>query len=82
VYLGSLYKFEQDEELKKTLIDTGDLILVEASPYDRIWGIGFKENKAMSERERWGLNLLGEALMRVREEFKKQKQNPEAEAKL
>ena len=84
VYLGNLYKFGQDEELKKTLLETGDLILVEASPRDRIWGIGFGEARAMSEKERWGLNLLGKALMRVREEFAKQGQgqDPEAEAKL
>jgi len=84
VYLGNLYKFEQDDELKKALLETGDLILVEASPRDRIWGIGFGEARAMSEKERWGLNLLGKALMRVREEFagQEQEQDPEAETKL
>jgi len=71
VYLGNLNKFGQDEGLKKTLLETGNLILVEASPYDRIWGIGFKEDRAMQEKERWGLNLLGKALMRVREELGK-----------
>ena len=74
VYFGNLYKFGQNEELKKSLMDTGELILVEASPRDRIWGIGFGEARAMSEKERWGLNLLGKALMRVREEFAKQEQ--------
>ena len=74
VYLGNLYKFGQDEGLKKTLLETGKLILVEASPYDRIWGIGFKEDKAMGEKERWGLNLLGKALMRVRDELAKNEQ--------
>jgi len=82
VYHGNLYKFGQNGGLKKTLVETGDLILVEASPYDRVWGIGFKENKAMRERERWGLNLLGKALMRVREEFRKQEQQSETGAKL
>ncbi|KAF9648121.1 DUF1768-domain-containing protein [Thelephora ganbajun] len=82
VYLGNLYKFGQDEGLRKTLLETGDLILVEASPYDRIWGIGFKEDKAMKEKEKWGLNLLGKALMRVREEFTKEEQNDEAQTKL
>jgi len=84
VYVGNLYKFGQDKELKKTLLETGDLILVEASPRDRIWGIGFGEVRAMSEKARWGLNLLGKALMRVREEFAKQEQgqDPEAETKL
>jgi ribA/ribD-fused uncharacterized protein len=69
VYLGNLHKFGQDEGLKKTLLETGNLILVEASPYDRVWGIGFGEDKAMGAEERWGLNLLGQALMRVREEL-------------
>jgi len=78
VYLGNLYKFGQGEELKKALLGTGDLILVEASPRDRIWGIGFGEGRAMSEKERWGLNLLGKALVRVREEFAKQEREPEA----
>lgn len=82
VYRGNLYKFGQDEELKKTLLDTGSLILVEASPYDRIWGIGFKEDNAMGKKERWGLNLLGQALMRVREEFAKQEQDTKVETRL
>ena len=82
VYHGSLYKFGQNEELKKTLLETGSLTLVEASPLDRIWGIGFKGDKAMEKMEKWGLNLLGQALMRVREEFGKQEQGPEVETKL
>jgi len=82
VYLGNLYKFGQDDELKKTLLGTGELILVEASPRDRIWGIGFGEKRAMGEQERWGLNLLGQALMRVREEFARGGREPEVEVKL
>ena len=82
VYFGNSYKFGQDAELKKTLLGTGNLILVEASPYDRIWGIGFKEDRAMQEKERWGLNLLGKALMRVREEFAKSEGEPGLEVKL
>jgi len=75
VYLGNLFKFGQDEGLKKTLLETGSLILVEASPFDRIWGIGFQEDEAMRVEERWGLNLLGKALMRVREELAKNEQD-------
>ena len=37
-----------------------------ASPYDRIWGIGFTGSQAKANRENWGENLLGKALMRVR----------------
>ena len=82
VYHGNLYKFGQDEGLKKKLLDTGKLILVEASPYDKIWGIGFGEDKAMREKGRWGLNLLGKALMRVREELGRGEQGLGAAVKL
>jgi ribA/ribD-fused uncharacterized protein len=71
VYFGNLCKFGQRGELRERLVETGNLILVEASPYDRIWGVGFKEDRVMRERGSWGLNLLGKALMRVREEFVK-----------
>ena len=37
---GNLLKFSQNEELKQFLLSTGDKILVEASPYDKVWGIG------------------------------------------
>ena len=37
---GNLAKFSQNEKLKSMLLSTGDKILVEASPYDKIWGIG------------------------------------------
>ncbi len=37
---GNLAKFSQDENLKEFLLSTGDKIIVEASPYDSIWGIG------------------------------------------
>ena len=84
VYVGNLCKFGQNEELKKLLLDTGDLILVEASPSDRIWGIGFREKKAMEgdNRERWGMNLLGIALMKVRGELVKERGDAEVEPKL
>lgn len=42
----------------------------QASPRDRIWGIGFGRERAESQRARWGLNLLGKALMRVRDRLK------------
>lgn len=64
---GNTLKFEQNPELKESLLATGDKKLVEASPRDRIWGIGFGEKNALSQKERWGLNLLGIALERTRE---------------
>ena len=59
-------KFSQNSDLKYKLIDTGDLMLVEASPYDKIWGIGLNEFDAKTKT--WqGENLLGKALMEVRD---------------
>jgi len=65
---GNFYKFTQNEDLKDFLLATGDKILVEASPIDKIWGIGLSAKSAGIEDERnWrGQNLLGRALMEVR----------------
>jgi ribA/ribD-fused uncharacterized protein len=52
--------------LREMLLATGDKELVEASPFDRIWGVGFDPKTAADNRESWGLNLLGKALMEVR----------------
>ncbi|KAH8204204.1 hypothetical protein TruAng_001624 [Truncatella angustata] len=57
---------------REVLLGTGNRELVEASPYDRIWGVGFREEDAERNRESWGANLLGKALMEVREEFRKE----------
>ena len=50
-------------------MSTGDAVLVEASPYDRIWGIWLKANEHSILQQRQGQNLLGFALMDVREEL-------------
>ncbi|KAM6492515.1 protein of unknown function (DUF1768) domain containing protein [Amanita muscaria] len=63
---GNKHKFEQNKELREKLLSTGKREIVEASPRDRIWGIGFGEKNAVKSQERWGLNLLGKALMEVR----------------
>lgn len=68
---------ENGKGLKERLLDTGDREIVEASPRDRIWGVGFGEKDAVHRRKHWGLNLLGKALMRVREKIR----NEEAEEK-
>lgn len=67
-----ILKFTQNNDFKNKLINTKDKILVEASPYDRIWGIGLHyENDDVLDEKNWkGLNLLGKALMEVREKIK------------
>jgi hypothetical protein len=63
-------KFE-DPELKEILLATGDRIIVEASPYDRIWGVGLSEEDDDLYKGNWkGQNLLGKALMEVREKLR------------
>ncbi|MFF9818293.1 NADAR family protein [Streptomyces sp. NPDC014006] len=66
---GSVHKFSADPELREFLLNTGDRVLVEASPVDRVWGIGLAaDDDAATAPERWrGPNLLGFALMEARE---------------
>lgn len=68
---GNVAKFSQNPDLKEFLLGTGDAVIVEASPYDKIWGIGLKANDERARNpETWrGENLLGFALMDVREEL-------------
>jgi ribA/ribD-fused uncharacterized protein len=68
---GNYNKFIQNDDLREFLISTGDNILVEASPYDKIWGIGmFSNDKSINNPLLWkGQNLLGFALMEVRDEL-------------
>lgn len=74
IMLNALYaKFMQNQQLKQFLLSTGEKILVEASPYDKIWGIGLKKEDAkVTSPLKWkGENLLGFALMEVREEIRR-----------
>lgn len=72
VKTGNFYKFSQNLELHKFLLNTNEKILVEASPVDAIWGIGLaSDHKNANNPKEWkGLNLLGFALMEVRDELK------------
>lgn len=71
VVKGNLAKFSQHPDLKQFLLQTGNRVLVEASPVDRIWGIGLAADDPDAEKpKRWkGLNLLGFALMEVRDQM-------------
>lgn len=57
--------------MKDIILSTGDKILVEASPYDTIWGVGLeKNNDLILDEKNWnGTNFLGEVLMKVRKIF-------------
>lgn len=69
VVQGNKAKFGQNPEIMEFLLSTGDAILAEASPYDKIWGIGLNRNQAKkgSVGQWQGENLLGCALMEVRD---------------
>ena len=70
---GNVAKFSQNPELWEYLKGTQKRILVEASPMDRIWGIGMgKTNPDAQNPLKWkGSNLLGFALTEVREQLLK-----------
>lgn len=69
---GNIHKFGQDLQLKNYLLSTNDRVLVEASPTDVVWGIGLTQDAKMVENPNtWrGENLLGFALMEVRDHLK------------
>jgi ribA/ribD-fused uncharacterized protein len=69
VVQGNLAKFSQHDDLRDFLLATGGRVLVEASPSDRIWGVGLARDHADTlVPSRWrGLNQLGFALMEVRD---------------
>ncbi|ATZ80658.1 hypothetical protein BMW23_0612 [Bodo saltans virus] len=69
LYDGLYGKFSQNKDLSAKLKSTGNRILVEASPYDKIYGVGLAENDdRILEQKNWkGKNLLGYTLMNVRQ---------------
>jgi ribA/ribD-fused uncharacterized protein len=76
VYKGNIAKFTSDEFLTRYILDTGEKEIVEASPYDKIWGIGLSTiDERRFDKKQWrGTNWLGETLMKVRTDLRK-KQN-------
>ena len=66
---ANLLKFSQNQRLKEVLLGTGDKEIVETSPNDRVWGIGFDTEHALGNVDKWGENKLGKVLMRVRDQL-------------
>lgn len=71
VYKGNYAKFSQDQQLRQNLLKTKGTTLVEASPQDRLWGIGLGlDDPDALDRSKWrGVNWLGEVLTRVRDDM-------------
>jgi len=65
----NMLKFNQNEDLKERLLATNDTVLIEASPYDKIWGVGLSaDDPRIGDPDKWlGKNLLGLCLMKVRD---------------
>ena len=71
---GNWYKFSRNGELGEVLLSTGGKEIVEASPDDKIWGIGFNSEDAEGREDEWGHNGLGRALMKVRERLRRERE--------
>lgn len=64
---GLRLKFSQNKDIYNRLVSTRPKILYEASPYDRIWGIGYRAAQDIQRyKSDFGTNLLGRALMEIR----------------
>ena len=88
---GSYFKFKYGKDegdgkgdgigLRAKLLGTGERKIVEASPLDRVWGVGYGAKNAEKRRKDWGLNLLGKALERARDRLRaEQEQTDENES--
>lgn len=72
IMVDGLYeKFKQNPKLQEALLATGKTEIVEASPYDLIWGIGYTADDPRAvDKTKWrGQNLLGITLMKVRDKI-------------
>jgi ribA/ribD-fused uncharacterized protein len=71
VYKGCYLKFSQNPKILATLEETRGTLLVEASPYDKIWGIGLGEDDPrIHDPKNWqGTNWLGEVLTKLRDDI-------------
>ena len=67
---GLRAKFTQNEDIIKDLVNTGNAVLAECAPNDRIWGIGLSLKGPYWDLSKWrGENRLGRVLMALRDEF-------------
>jgi ribA/ribD-fused uncharacterized protein len=82
VYRANLAKFTQDSQLQDILLKSGDKTIVEASPEDRIWGIGMSElDPDRFDESKWqGTNWLGIAIMQVRSDIRSLKKHGNVDA--
>jgi len=71
MYNVCLHKYTFNKEAHKTLVDSGDRTLVEASPYDNKWGVGISasDDQILFEENWTGENRLGKVLMKTREKL-------------
>lgn len=72
VYRGLVEKFSQNSESREMLLATKDAVLAECAVKDRIWGIGLSmhDERRFDQKQWLGQNLLGYALMEVRDQVK------------
>lgn len=77
VLTGNLAKFSQNPDLFEFLDSTGNSVLVEASPYDGIWGVrlGIDDPRIKNPNEWLGENLLGFVLMETRDILRERREN-------
>ena len=66
---GLREKFKQNKIFRDELLQYKDHQIVEASPYDRIWGIGYSASEAIANINNWGKNLLGKILTELANEL-------------
>ena len=71
-YIGVYQKFMQNSEIQKALLESGDKVLVEASPVDKKWGVGLEHlDPRILDKSKWlGTNWLGQILMKVRDDIR------------
>ena len=78
VLVGSYAKFAQNQAMQRHLLVTGNRLLAEGSPYDTIWGVGYRaDHENANCPPTWrGLNLLGKALHIVRKRLRDRAPSP------